>query len=125
MSDVSNVEARKTRSKIAGFIFVACILICTGIGMIFDRPDVGGVLGVGIGFLLLGIFKYYVRVIKERTVTIKPILGSALAVVSGIGFIVAGVALLLNYEILIRYIGAIWSIAIGLLLVLLGIHLAK
>ena len=37
--------------EFVGLAFVACMFIGTGIGLAFDRPDVGGCIGMGSNFL--------------------------------------------------------------------------
>ncbi len=41
----------------AGLLFVACILIGVGIGMAFNRPEIGGCIGTGVGFIVLAFLR--------------------------------------------------------------------
>ena len=41
--------------KYGSLVFVGCILICMGIGLAFNRPDIGVIIGVGVGFFLMAI----------------------------------------------------------------------
>jgi hypothetical protein len=42
------------------FVFVGCLLIGAGIGNAFDEMDVGGSIGLGVGFIGMGaIWAYY------------------------------------------------------------------
>lgn len=36
-------------------IFVGCVVLGVGIGMLFDRTGAGAVIGVGVGFLLAAV----------------------------------------------------------------------
>ena len=38
-----------------GLVFVGSLLICLGIGLGFGRPDVGVLVGLGVGFILMSI----------------------------------------------------------------------
>jgi hypothetical protein len=45
---------RKDRKKdMEGYAFVGCLLICLALGMLYGRPDVGALGGVGTGFLAM------------------------------------------------------------------------
>lgn len=41
--------------KSGGIAFVGCIILGTGIGMLFDAVAAGSVIGVGTGFLAMAI----------------------------------------------------------------------
>ncbi|MGB9845504.1 hypothetical protein [Methanothermobacter tenebrarum] len=41
--------------KYGSLAFVGCILVCMGIGLAVNRPDIGAIIGVGLGFLLMAI----------------------------------------------------------------------
>jgi peptidoglycan/LPS O-acetylase OafA/YrhL len=102
---------------IGGLIFVACMFIGAGIGLLFKRPDVGGAIGMGIGFLLLAIVRTKVAPVEVKVPStssgylliligaalvvgglgtiyfphaIYPYLPGALAVLLGVGFLVIG-----------------------------------
>jgi hypothetical protein len=47
----------KSDNKTAGLVFVGCIMAGSGVGMAFGRPDIGGLIGVGLGFLLMVVVK--------------------------------------------------------------------
>jgi len=56
--------------KISGPIFVVLMFIGAGVGLIFGRPDVGGAIGMGIGFLVMVLIKTKYKEIKPE----KPLL---------------------------------------------------
>lgn len=37
--------------------FVGCIVLGTGIGMLFNEAGIGAVIGLGLGFLLMALIK--------------------------------------------------------------------
>jgi uncharacterized membrane protein len=41
----------------AGVLFVACFFLGMGIGLLFNRPGPGTILGIGTGFLAMYIVK--------------------------------------------------------------------
>jgi len=47
----------KGKEQYGNLAFVGCILVGMGIGLAFNRPDVGAVVGVGAGFILMAIIK--------------------------------------------------------------------
>ena len=53
----------------SGLVFVACMFIGAGLGLIFGRPDVGGALGMGVGFLLMGLIR--VKGVKPTPLTLS------------------------------------------------------
>ena len=48
-------EKRKLSVPALVFLWLGCIVIGRGVGLAFRRPDVGPVIGVGVGFLLMGL----------------------------------------------------------------------
>jgi len=55
--------------RVGGLLFVACMFIGTGIGLLFERPDVGGAIGMGIGFLLMALIR--VKTIEPSPITMQ------------------------------------------------------
>jgi F0F1-type ATP synthase assembly protein I len=56
-------EKKKSRVPIVllVFVFVGCLLIGAGIGNAFDAMDVGGTIGIGAGFIGMGVILAYYR----------------------------------------------------------------
>ncbi len=105
----------KDVEKISGLIFISLMFIGAGIGLLFGRPDVGGAIGMGIGFLAMAFLRYWgIKLKSEKTVSLKGSLGSIILASIGIMFIFSGVALLFDLEFLIKYVLGIIAIAIGL-----------
>lgn len=45
----------RERRHVPGLLFVACLFIGGGIGLAFGRPEVGGAIGMGVGFLVMAL----------------------------------------------------------------------
>jgi len=101
---------------ISGLVFVALMFIGAGIGLLFERPDVGGAVGMGLGFLAMAYIRAKYREIRaEKSVTLGKWRGSMLLVLIGLAFILGGLSLLFGIRIPFRYMGGLISVAIGLL----------
>jgi len=48
-------EKRMHGSSIESLLFVGCMFIGGGIGMIFNAVEVGGAIGMGVGFIAMGV----------------------------------------------------------------------
>lgn len=46
---------KKSGSAIGGVVFVGCMFVGAGIGMIFNNVQSGGAIGMGVGFLAMGV----------------------------------------------------------------------
>ena len=105
----------KDIEKNSGLIFVSLMFIGAGIGLLFGRPDVGGSIGMGIGFLAMAFLRYRgIRLKSEKTVSLRGSIGSIILASIGIMFIFSGITLLFNLEFLMKYILGIVAIAVGL-----------
>ena len=117
------VEIEKVTEKreFEGLFFVACMFIGAGLGLAFGRPDVGGAIGMGVGFLLMAILR--VKRVKPTPITLSlPRSFGQLALLAlGILVILSGVCLLYNPDLLYPYIVGIGIIVIGLLILLGGL----
>ncbi|RLE80389.1 MAG: hypothetical protein DRJ52_06475 [Thermoprotei archaeon] len=106
---------KEEREHVSGLVFVALMFIGAGIGLLFGRPDVGGAIGMGLGFLAMAILRYHrIKIESEKCVSIRGAFGSIILACIGIMFILGGVSLLLNLEYLMKYVAGIIAIAIGL-----------
>jgi len=112
--------------KVSGLIFVALMFIGAGIGLFFGRPDVGGAVGMGFGFLVMAFIRAKYKEIKpEKTAIISPLAGSLILGLVGILFIAAGLALLFNIQIPWRILGGLGALAIGFLFIVAAFNLIK
>lgn len=49
--------AKKINYEQGAVAFVGCIIVGVALGMLFDNPAVGSMLGVGVGSLALAFFR--------------------------------------------------------------------
>jgi len=54
-------EKKKSIWPIVVVVFVGCVLIGAGIGNAFDAQDVWGAIGIGAGFISMGVILAYYR----------------------------------------------------------------
>ena len=55
-------EKNKSRSDtIGGFVFVGPLLIGIGLGIYFGQTAVGVLVGLGVGFILFGLVKAFMK----------------------------------------------------------------
>ena len=56
------MEEKKTSgTKIGGIVFVGCMFLGAGIGMLYDSEEIGGAIGMGVGFIAMGAIRAYYR----------------------------------------------------------------
>ena len=106
----------------AGLVFVACIFFGPGAGLLFGRPDVGACIGVGVGFLAVGIIQ--LKGIKPTPVTISlpKSFGQVVFCVIGVLVIVCGLCILYDrQDLLYPYVEGIGIVIVGALILLSGL----
>ncbi|PIQ16866.1 MAG: hypothetical protein COW67_00805 [Flavobacteriales bacterium CG18_big_fil_WC_8_21_14_2_50_32_9] len=54
-------KKNKSASAIGGVVFAGCLFVGAGIGMLANATQVGGALGMGVGFIAMGIIWAYYR----------------------------------------------------------------
>jgi len=55
-------EKKKSKSDAAGgLVFVGSLMLGIGLGLYYGRPDVGTMVGLGVGFILFGLIKVAVK----------------------------------------------------------------
>ncbi len=96
--------------QFSGLIFVGCMFIGGGLGLLFGRPEVGGAVGMGIGFLAMSLFR-----IKGQPVTI-----SLPTTTSGYFIMLLGAFFVVGGLSLIYFPGIIYPYLIGFFFALLG-----
>lgn len=53
-------EKKKSGSAIGGVVFVGCMFIGAGIGMMNNALPIGGAIGMGVGFIgMAAVWAYY------------------------------------------------------------------
>jgi hypothetical protein len=107
--------------ELGGLAFVACMFIGAGVGLAFGRPDVGGAIGMGVGFLSMGII--HAKGVKPTPVTISipKSFGQITLSIIGILVIVCGLCLLYNPELLYPYVAGMGVMIVGILILLGGL----
>ena len=108
-------------SGFSGLVFVACMFIGAGIGLLFNRPDVGGAIGMGVGFLAMGLIR--VKGVKPSPVTIglPESFGQVALIVLGALMIADGAMVMYDPKLLYPYAVGITVIIIGLLVLVAGL----
>jgi hypothetical protein len=109
--------AEKREHGIGGLVFVACMFIGAGIGLMFKRPDVGGAIGMGLGFLFMALVR--VRV-EPMEVKLPSSMSGYFLILLGIAFIVGGVGVIYFPEDIYPYMGGIFAILLGIGFLVLG-----
>jgi hypothetical protein len=55
-------KKEKSRADSAGgLVFVGCLMAGIGIGLYYGRPDVGTMVGLGVGFIVFGLIKIFMK----------------------------------------------------------------
>ena len=44
-----------------GLVFVGSLMLGIGLGLLYGRPDVGTMAGLGVGFILFGLLKAFLK----------------------------------------------------------------
>ena len=106
---------------IGGLVFVACMFIGGGIGLLLGRPDVGGAIGMGVGFLIMALLR--TRKIEEKPleISLPRTFGQVTLIVLGLIIICIGIAILYNPDLLYPYIAGFAAILRGIILLLAGL----
>ena len=110
------------RDHVEGLIFVACMFIGAGIGMLFDKVAVGGALGMGFGFLAMALIRAGKLKAKSVEVGVPKDFPSIVLMALGILVICAGVLLLVAPEIIYPYLAGLAVIVFGFPMLLLGLR---
>ena len=61
MENSNKMEVKKiSGTKIGGVVFLGCLFLGGGIGMLFNAEEIGGAIGMGVGSIAMGgIWAYY------------------------------------------------------------------
>jgi hypothetical protein len=55
-------KKEKSKSDSAGgLVFVGSLMLGIGFGLLYGRPDVGTMVGLGVGFILFGLMKAFMK----------------------------------------------------------------
>lgn len=103
--------SERQRGKFDGRLFVACMFIGLGFGMVVGEPGAGIILGMGVGFILGSLFWVEPRGI---TISLPPLIPGAALFGIGAVFTAMGIAMLYGFEIP-------WHVLVGFIVLLLGV----
>lgn len=114
--------ATNQKSGIRSVVFIGCFFIVLGLGLAWRRPDVGALLGLGIGFMLLAFVK-----IKREPITVKiphSFVGYLLITV-GFFFVILAMGLVFYPQLIYPYLISIFIAFSGLFCILGGSHIIR
>jgi len=111
----------KKDKELAGLVFVACMFIGAGIGLLFGRPDVGGAIGMGVGFLLMGVLRVKRVKPSETVISLPRSFGQVALCLVGALMIILGLFILYCPEFIYPYLVGVGVIIIGFLIILAGL----
>ena len=115
-------EYRKEEKEWSWEIFIACMFIGIGIGLLFNATGAATLIGMGVGFLLGSL----VKLKRKLEVNVPKNLGGVAIVIVGILFILGGLRLLgFIPKKYITYLVATGLIALGITIITFGINLVK
>jgi hypothetical protein len=109
--------AEKREHGIGGLVFVACMFIGAGIGLMFKRPDVGGAIGMGVGFLSMALVRTRVEPVEVR---IPSSLSGYFLILLGVAFVVGGVVTIYSPAKIYPYLGGIFAVLLGIGFLVIG-----
>lgn len=113
--------SEKEEDNFSGLAFVACMFIGAGLGLAFGRPDVGGAIGMGVGFLSMGIIHTKKAKLTPVSISLPKSFGQIVWSVIGMLVIVCGLCLLYNPKLLYPYVLGIGIVILGILILLGGL----
>ena len=115
------MSEEKKDKELAGLVFVACMFIGGGIGLLFGRPDVGGAIGMGVGFLLMGVLRVKRVKPSETVISLPRSFGQVALCLVGALMIVLGFFILYCPELIYPYLVGVGAIVVGVLIFLAGL----
>ena len=114
-------EEEKKGKDTSGLVFVACMFIGGGIGLLFGRPDVGGAVGMGVGFLLMAVLRGKRVKPSQATISLPRSFGQIALCSVGALMIIFGFLILYHPELIYPYLIGMGVILIGILIFLAGL----
>lgn len=96
----------------AGELFIACMFLGIGIGVILGVAGAGTLVGIGVGFILASIVE---RTGRRYVLKLPKSLSSLIPVVVGAGFILGGLGVQQYSVLATRYAIAVSMIIVGIL----------
>ena len=105
------MKERHRQRKLEGMFIPAFILIGIGTGLLFGRPDVGAVVGLGAGFIAMGVAK---MINSSKSGANSALIHSSFPILIGGLFVIAGFGLVYFPALIWPYFGAIALIVAGI-----------
>jgi len=96
-----------------GLVLLACMFMGVGIGLAFEKPDAGAVVGMGVGLLLMALIHSKSVQLKPVTISVPKELWRIALLTIGLLMIVSGFCLLFRPELLYPYIAGFGIIVVG------------
>jgi len=112
----------KENGKAGGLIFVACMFIGAGIGLALGRPDVGGAVGMGIGFVLMAFVRARVEPVEVK---VPSTISAYFLIILGIAFVIAGLGLVFYRHMLYPYVASVFVILFGVGFIVMASKMLK
>jgi hypothetical protein len=108
---VVKMAEQHSKRKFEGMFIPAFILIGIGAGLLFGRPDVGALTGLGTGFVAIGLVK---MLHSQKTGLSSGMVRSSSPIIIGVFFIIAGFGLVYFPAFIWPYFGALVLISAGI-----------
>lgn len=54
---MAKIDKKQASYQASGTAFIGCMITGVGLGLVFDNPGAGAVLGTGVGFLVMSIMR--------------------------------------------------------------------
>ena len=105
------MKEQHRQRKIEGMFIPAFVLIGIGVGFLFGRPDIGALVGLGAGFIVIGIAKILISPTMSKSTVLSR---SFFPLFIGVVFIIAGFGLVYFPADIWPYIGALALIVAGI-----------
>jgi cell division protein FtsW (lipid II flippase) len=106
------MKERHRQRKLEGMFIPAFILIGIGAGLLFGRPDVGAVVGIGTGFIAMGVAKMINSSKSEATSVLVhssfPLLIGGLFVIGGFGLVYFPASIWPYFGAIVLIVAGIW-----------------
>ena len=112
----------KKYGALRGLLFPASMFFGLGIGLAFGNPGVGVLIGMGAGFLLMGLVRTKVEPVEVKIPS--SIFGYFLMLL-GIALVITGTGLIWYINLLYPYIAGVFIALFGLGFIILGIKAVK
>jgi len=103
--------------NIGGMLFVGCLFIGIGLGLLFNRPDIGATTGMGVGFILLALVRVRGTPVE---VSLPPRIGGYFLLLVGIFLIFVGLSFLMEWEFIFPYLFGVFVILLGVGFIIFG-----